>query len=46
MFLKSANLDIIVSKKNLNKTSKDAVLSAAIQEVLNESPYNDNYGIQ
>lgn len=31
-------------KKNLGKPDKDAVLSAAMQEILDESPYNDNYG--
>lgn len=33
-------------RKNINKPGKDAILSATMQEVLNESPYNDNYGIQ
>lgn len=31
-------------KNNLNKPGKDNILSAAIQLILNESPYNDNYG--
>ena len=31
-------------RRNLDKPGKDEVLSAAIQEVLDESPYNDNYG--
>ena len=30
--------------KNLGKPDKDAALSAAIQQILNDSPYNDNYG--
>lgn len=32
-------------KQNLAKPSKDAILSATIQEILNESIYNDNYGV-
>lgn len=32
-------------KRNLGKPSKDEVLSAAMQEILYESPYNDNYGV-
>lgn len=32
--------------RNLGKPSKDAVLSAIIQEILDESPFNDNYGIE
>ncbi len=31
-------------RKNLGKPDKDAVLSAAMKSILNESPYNDNYG--
>lgn len=31
-------------RRNLGKPSKDDVLSAAMQDILNESPYNDNYG--
>lgn len=31
-------------KKNIARPGKDDVLSAAIQSVLNESPFNDNYG--
>lgn len=31
-------------RKSIGKPSKDEVLSAAMQEVLDESPYNDNYG--
>lgn len=30
--------------KNLGKPSKDAILSAAITDILNESEFNDNYG--
>jgi len=30
--------------KNLWKSSRDTVLSAMMQFILNESPYNDNYG--
>lgn len=31
---------------NLGKPDKDAALSAVIQEILNESEFNDNYGIE
>lgn len=31
--------------KNLDKPGKDAVLSAAIMEIIDESPFNDNYGV-
>lgn len=31
--------------RNLGKPSKDAILSAAMQEILDESPFNDNYGV-
>ena len=31
--------------KNIGKLGKDAILSAAMQEVLDESPFNDNYGV-
>ena len=31
-------------RRNLGKPSKDDVLPAAMQNILNESPYNDNYG--
>lgn len=31
-------------RRNLNKPSKDEILSAAMQEILNENLYNDNYG--
>jgi len=31
-------------KRNLGKTNKDEILSAAMKEILSESPYNDNYG--
>jgi transposase InsO family protein len=31
-------------RKNLGKPDKDAILSAAMQEILDDSPYNDNYG--
>ena len=31
--------------KNLGKPDKDAVLSAAIQNILDESEFNDNYGV-
>lgn len=42
-------LDVSVSgyykfKRNLGKPSKDDILSAAMKAILNESPYNDNYG--
>ena len=32
-------------RRNLSEPDKDTVLSAAIQFILNESPYNDNYGV-
>ena len=32
--------------RNLGKPGKDAVLSAIMQEILDESPFNDNYGIE
>ena len=32
-------------RRNLGKLSKDSVLSAILQEILDESPYNDNYGV-
>ena len=32
--------------KNFGKPGKDAILSAAMQEVLDESPFNDNYGVK
>ena len=31
--------------KNLNRPDKDAVLSAAIQQFIDESEFNDNYGV-
>ena len=31
--------------RNLGKPDKDAVLSAAIQKILDESEFNDNYGV-
>ncbi len=31
--------------KNLGKPDKDAVLSAAIQSIIDESVFNDNYGV-
>lgn len=31
--------------KNLGKPDKDAVLSAAMKRILDESPFNDNYGV-
>jgi len=31
-------------KRNIGRPGKDEVLSAAMQEILDESPYNDNYG--
>ncbi|ASS38328.1 IS3 family transposase [Mogibacterium pumilum] len=31
--------------KNLGKPDKDAVLSAAIQTIIDESVFNDNYGV-
>lgn len=32
-------------KRNLGSPGKDAVLSAVIQDVLDEHPFNDNYGV-
>ena len=32
--------------KKLGKPGKDAILSAAMQEIMDESPFNDNYGIE
>ena len=32
-------------KRNLGRPSKDAVLSAAMQDILDEHPLNDNYGV-
>lgn len=32
-------------RRNLGKPNKDTILSAAIQSILDESPYNDNYGV-
>lgn len=32
-------------RRNLGKPAKDTILSAAIQFILDESPYNDNYGV-
>ena len=32
-------------KRNLGRPSKDAVLSAVMQDIINEHPYNDNYGV-
>ena len=32
--------------RNLGKPGRDEVLSAAMQEILDESPFNDNYGIE
>ena len=32
-------------RRNLGKSGKDSVLSAIMQEILDESPYNDNYGV-
>lgn len=32
--------------KNIDKPGKDAVLSAAMRGILDESPFNDNYGIE
>ena len=32
-------------KRNLGRSGKDAVLSAVIQDVLDEHPFNDNYGV-
>jgi len=31
--------------KNLGNPDKDAVLSAAIQSIIDESVFNDNYGV-
>ena len=31
--------------KNLGRPDRDAVLSAAIMEILDESSFNDNYGV-
>ena len=31
--------------RNLGKPDKDAVLSAAIQKIIDESEFNDNYGV-
>lgn len=31
-------------KKNIGRTDKDAILSAAMESILNESLFNDNYG--
>jgi hypothetical protein len=31
--------------RNLGRPCKDAILSAAMQEILDESPFNDNYGV-
>ena len=32
-------------KRNLGRPDKDAVLSAVMQDVLDEHPFNDNYGV-
>ena len=32
-------------RRNLEKPSKDSVLLSILQEILDESPYNDNYGV-
>ena len=32
-------------KRNLGRPDKDAVLAAVMQDVLNEHPFNDNYGV-
>lgn len=32
-------------KRNLGRPDKDAVLSAVMQDIINEHPYNDNYGV-
>lgn len=32
-------------KRNLGRPGKDAVLSAVMQDVLDEHPFNDNYGV-
>lgn len=31
-------------KKNIGKPGKDDILSASMESILNESPFNDNYG--
>jgi len=31
-------------RKNIGRPEKDAILSAAIEFILNKSPFNDNYG--
>ena len=36
---------MIAFRRNLEKPGKDSVLSAILQEILDESPYNDNYGV-
>ena len=33
-------------RRNLGKPGKDAILSAGIKEILDESVFNDNYGVQ
>ena len=33
-------------RRNLNKPSKDAILSAGIKTVLEESVFNENYGVK
>ncbi|RKW47748.1 MAG: hypothetical protein D8H95_23790 [Lachnospiraceae bacterium] len=32
-------------RRNLEKSDKDSVLSVIMQEIPDESPYNDNYGV-
>ena len=32
-------------KRNLGRPGKDAVLSAVMQDVLDDHPFNDNYGV-
>lgn len=32
-------------RRNLGKSGKDSILSAIMQENLDESPYNGNYGV-
>ena len=32
-------------RRNLGKPGKDSALSAILQEILDKSPYNDNYGV-
>ena len=32
-------------KRNLGRPDKNAVLSAVMQDIINEHPYNDNYGV-